>query len=79
MWDVRLSPPIDVPLPLEAGGCTPAEEEVVVWLIVVVCRETISGRVRNASYVWETMSCGGGMSALGSWAQGAGICGYEYL
>ena len=72
--DVSLSLVIDGPLPPEAGGCTLAEEEGDVWSKVVVCRETISTRVRNASYVWETISCARGMSALGSWAQGAGIC-----
>ena len=72
-------PPIDVPPPPEAGGCTPAEEEDALWSIVAVCRETISARVKNASCVWETMSCVGGMSALGSWAWGVGICGLASL
>ena len=49
------------------------------WSIVVVCQETISARVKNASCVWATMSCAGGMSALGSWARGAGICGLASL
>ena len=56
-----------------------AEEEGALWSIVVVCRETISAIVKNASCVWETMSCAGGMSTLGIWARGVGICGLASL
>ena len=70
---------MDVPLPPKSGGCTLAEEEGIVWSIVVMCRETISARVKNASYVWATMSRVGGMSSLGSWARGVRICGLAYL
>ena len=50
-WDVDLSPYVYVSIPPEASGCTPAEEEGVSWSIVVMCRETISARVKNASCV----------------------------
>ena len=65
-WDVGLSPPIGVPPPPKASGCTPIEEEDALWSIVVMCQEIVSARVKIASCVWETMSCAGGMSALGS-------------
>ena len=70
---------MDVPLPPEAGGYTPVEEEGALWSIVVMCQETISARFKKPSCVWETMSRAGGMSTLIIWAWSVGIYGLESL